>query len=257
MSSTILLTDSGFLMGRRSESVTMNKLTWVDLLDCRACLERAFLWDSDSSSRTGVRYDLIDTHDTDRHAIFISWAQKSSEALSFQYNEEEEAVLVILMFHIWQQPIEIVLKWKELQTGFIQIHCTGWTGLGSWPVSLQKPVVERLQTQFLTCARLQSHQDYRGKSLTCWTFRSQNVDDTISITAKRWAGAATDVARQQQMFNVGGWHELEHFRKTRFCLKDSLCVLYNTVDSPHAPVLHNYVWDSKQGGWILSLSLPL
>lgn len=31
---------------------------WVDLLDCRACLERAFLWDSDSSSRTGVRYDL-------------------------------------------------------------------------------------------------------------------------------------------------------------------------------------------------------
>lgn len=30
----------------------------MDLLDCRACLERAFLWDSDSSSRTGVRYDL-------------------------------------------------------------------------------------------------------------------------------------------------------------------------------------------------------
>ena len=35
--------------------------TWVDLLDCRACLERAFLWDSDSSSLTGVRYDLKDT----------------------------------------------------------------------------------------------------------------------------------------------------------------------------------------------------
>lgn len=37
-------------------------LTWVDLLDCRACLERAFLWDSDSSSRTGVRYDLTHTN---------------------------------------------------------------------------------------------------------------------------------------------------------------------------------------------------
>lgn len=44
--------------------------------------------------------------------------------------------LVILMIHIWQQPNEIVLKCKEFQTSFIQTHCTGWTGPGSWPVSL-------------------------------------------------------------------------------------------------------------------------
>lgn len=51
------------LVGLRDKSVNISKdeLTWVDLLDCRACLERAFLWDSDSSSRTGVRYDLTNT----------------------------------------------------------------------------------------------------------------------------------------------------------------------------------------------------
>lgn len=37
---------------------THYKHTCVDLLDCLACLDLAFLWDSDSSSLTGVRYDL-------------------------------------------------------------------------------------------------------------------------------------------------------------------------------------------------------
>ena len=37
---------------------THYKYTCVDLLDCLACLDLAFLCDSDSSSLTGVRYDL-------------------------------------------------------------------------------------------------------------------------------------------------------------------------------------------------------
>lgn len=34
--------------------------TCVERLDCLMSLERAFLWDSDSSSRTGVWYDLAE-----------------------------------------------------------------------------------------------------------------------------------------------------------------------------------------------------
>lgn len=43
---------------RSSPSHPFPSLTWVDLRVCRACLDRAFLSDSASSSRTGVRYDL-------------------------------------------------------------------------------------------------------------------------------------------------------------------------------------------------------
>ena len=47
-----------FRASSEAELGQTSSLTWVDRLDCLACLERAFLWDSDSSSLTGVRYDL-------------------------------------------------------------------------------------------------------------------------------------------------------------------------------------------------------
>lgn len=68
-----------FFKGGSTERIKGEEQTWVDLLDCRACLERAFLWDSDSSSRTGVRYDLQKRRKHKRggyyfgHQTSISW----------------------------------------------------------------------------------------------------------------------------------------------------------------------------------------